>query len=389
MKKTVLAIAAALLVTAAACAAAPELRNMMPNSWEKLTRLTAEEERELFNNDAVKTCTEKRKEYYAGKRNKKTDIRAYSEKCGDLVFYRVLYCNERLDTFLQKEYRNCTITQKEYEYMWDIEMLQSMFIREKNSNLRLIGGTSYHSFWTSQGEWDGFVFSDIMIRQLNESEIGFFVTEASVSFTIDRINDDKMNVVYRTVKNQQAGGSSMYFRKYNLKDVINTTINNDSIRIQASDYLFDSRCPLKYSIQNAFDGNPATSYVENTEDDLMKIEFSGFKSMFNRKVNLAIINGYSSNKELYIANNRILNLNANSYKVSDDKTELILREPISLELQDMNLKYQIVSFDYNNRIGSFSFNVTKIVKGKFYNDTCLAELNLSESTDYIFGDIYE
>ena len=186
MKKTVLTIAAALLLTATACASAPELRNMMPNSWEKLARLTAEEERELFNNDAVKTCTEKRKEYYAGKRNKETDIRAYSEKCGDLVFYRVLYCNERLDTFLQKEYRNCTITQKEYEYMWDIEMLQSMFIEEKNSSLRLIGGTSYHSFWTSQGEWDGFVFSDIMIRQLNESEIGFFVTEASVSFTIDR-----------------------------------------------------------------------------------------------------------------------------------------------------------------------------------------------------------
>ena len=228
-----------------------------------------------------------------------------------------------------------------------------------------------------------------MIRQLNESEIGFFVTEAGVSFTIDRINDDKMNVVYRTVKSQQAGGSSMYFRKYSLKDVINTTINNDSIRIHASAYLFDPRCPLKYSIQNAFDGNPATSYVENTEDDLMKIEFSGFKSMFNRKVNLAIINGYSSNKELYIANNRILNLNANSYRISDDKTELILREPISLELQDMNLKYQTVSFDYNNRIGSFSFNVTKIVKGKLYNDTCLAELNLSESTNYIFGDIYE
>lgn len=363
MKKTVLTIAAALLLTATACASAPELRNMMPNSWEKLTRLTAEEERELFNNDAVKTCTEKRKEYYAGKRNKETDIRAYSEKCGDLVFYRVLYCNERLDTFLQKEYRNCTITQKEYEYMWDIEMLQSMFIREKNSNLRLIGGTSYHSFWTSQGEWDGFVFSDIMIRQLNESEIGFFVTEASVSFTIDRINDDKMNVVYRTVKNQQAGGSSMYFRKYNLKDVINTTINNDSIRIQASDYLFDSRCPLKYSIQNAFDGNPATSYVENTEDDLfeIKIHIQQYHPTF------AVINGYASSDELYKKNNRIKLFNYNYL------------------LNDNNVNYQIIKGQ-----GNAYFICKDIYRGEKYDDTCLAELNVKfGETLWLFGEMNE
>ena len=379
MKKTALTIAAALLATAAACAAAPELRNMMPNSWEKLTRLTAEEERELFNNDAVKTCTEKRKKYYAGKRNKETDIRAYSEKCGDLVFYRVLYCNERLDTFLQKEYRNCTITQKEYEYMWDIEMLQSMFIREKNSNLRLIGGTSYHSFWTSQGEWDGFVFSDIMIRQLNESEIGFFVTEASVSFTIDRINDGKMNVVYRTVKNQQAGGSSMYFRKYNLKDVINTTINNDSIRIQASDYLFDSRCPLKYSIQNAFDGNPATSYVENTEDDLMKIEFQHIEEC--HVTGLAIINGYSANEKLYLNNNRIKVFQYNSKGI-----ESFIKK---ITLEDKKMDYQFFSDCFPNHPFAITSGIKEIYYGEKYSDTCLSEINLlCKSNSFLFGELY-
>ena len=58
MKKTVLTIAAALLATAAACAAAPELRNMMPNSWEKLTRLTAEEEKEFLSQQQVKSDIE-------------------------------------------------------------------------------------------------------------------------------------------------------------------------------------------------------------------------------------------------------------------------------------------------------------------------------------------
>lgn len=380
MKKTVLTIAAALLLTATACASAPELRNMMPNSWEKLTRLTAEEERELFNNDAVKTCTEKRKEYYAGKRNKETDIRAYSEKCGDLVFYRVLYCNERLDTFLQKEYRNCTITQKEYEYMWDIEMLQSMFIREKNSNLRLIGGTSYHSYGTSQGKWDGFRFSDIMIRRLNESEIGFFVTEAGVSFTIDRINDDKMNVVYRTVKSQQVGGSSVYFRKYSLKDVINTTINNDSIRIQASAYLFDPRCPLKYSIQNAFDGNPATSYVENTEDDLFDLEIQGLK---NRNVTgFIVINGYAKSQELYRANNR-----PGDYQYNSKGDENLID---NVKLQDNCKNYQKFENCFKNNPFSIASGITKIYPGDKYNDTCLAEFNLlCKNGDLLFGEINE
>lgn len=368
-------------------AQAPELKNMMPNSWEKLTRLSEQEEKTLFADETVKEDIKIREDYYARKNNKEIDIRAYSEVCGGLNFYRILYCNENLDSYLNSEYKNCTITQKEYSDLQDIVILQGLFIKEKNNKLRFIGGTTFHEYWVSQGEWEGFNFSDIMIKQLNKQEIAFFVTEAKVSFKIDRINNDKMNVTYRTLKNQQVGFSQTYFRKYKINDVISTTINNDSIQVNASDYLFDPKCPLKYSIQNAFDGNPATSYVENTEDDLMKIEFSGFKSMFSNKVQLAIINGYSLNDKFYYANNRILCLNANSYKINDDKTELISREPIKLELKDNYLIYQIIPFDYQNRIGSFSFSVDKIIKGNLYNDTCIAEINLSEDNFYIFGDI--
>lgn len=35
MKKTILAISAALLLTAPVCAAAPELRNVMPDGWSR------------------------------------------------------------------------------------------------------------------------------------------------------------------------------------------------------------------------------------------------------------------------------------------------------------------------------------------------------------------
>ena len=121
----------------------------------------------------------------------------------------------------------------------------------------------------------------------------------------------------------------------------------------------------------------------------MEISFSGFKSMFSNKVNLAIINGYALNEKYYYANNRITGLNADCYKVNDEKTELLPKEPIQLELKDGTLAYQIVSFDYNNRIGPVAFSAAKIVKGNSFNDTCIAELNLRETDEFMFGEIYE
>ena len=69
--------------------------------------------------------------------------------------------------------------------------------------------------------------------------------------------------------------------------------------IQASHYLFDSKSPLKYSIQNVFDGNPATSYVENTEDDLIKLSFPVYGNKYSGRFTISLINGYASNEKLY------------------------------------------------------------------------------------------
>lgn len=53
------------------------------------------------------------------------------------------------------------------------------------------------------------------------------------------------------------------------------------------------------------------------------------------------------------------------------------------------LEYQILTFDYKDRIGSFSFSTTKVVNGNSFNNTYIAELNLRESTNFVFGDIDE
>lgn len=376
--KKIIVLLGSIVIGTALFAQAPELKNVMPNSWEKLTRLSEQEEKEFLADNVIKQDLEERKNYYDKKKNKEVDVRVYSENCNGLNFYRILYCNEALDTFLNTEYKNSTITQKEYEYIQDIEMLQSLFIKEKNKNLRFIGGTSYHEYWVSQGEWEGFNFSDIMIKSLNKNEIGFFVTEAIVSLTINR-----MNVVYRTVKNQQVGFSRAYFRKYNIKDEINTVINNDSIEINASDYLFDSKCPLKYSIQNAFDGNPATSYVENTEDDLMKLVIRGISIRKDIQVKFAIINGYASNAILYNLNNRI---KLCGLKNSENA-------PFLINLNDNNMEFQIKTINRNSEayFGMFEFITTDIFPGSKYNDSCIGELNFfdNKNNEWIFGEINE
>ena len=373
MKKTVLFIAVMLCILKTIFAEAAELKNKLPTEWLNMEKMDEMESEMLRGKD---------------------ELYIYMQSSGYIRYLK----NDDSESFSSSSIFFKEIIGKD-EFYWQIAFPEVKYqlpfpaaviglYYKKNNSLLFFGGvlSDFCITVAAQGTKDkGFQYraDTFQIIKKRDGAKGVIVYTNCTG-----LNDD---LSYNAVrKGSVCGYTEAKYYLFDSNSGKGFTLNDsDAIRINASDFLWDEKNPLHYSLQNAFDGNPATSYVENTEDDLMKLEFSGFKSMFNRKVNLAIINGYSSNKELYIANNRILNLNANSYKVSDDKTELILREPISLELQDMNLKYQIVSFDYNNRIGSFSFNVTKIVKGKFYNDTCLAELNLSESTDYIFGDIYE
>ena len=149
--------------------------------------------------------------------------------------------------------------------------------------------------------------------------------------------------------------------------------NWDYINIYAPDFLWDLNDPLKYGLQNAFDGNPATSYVENTEDDLFEIKIydAKYHPLF------AIINGYAQNEKLYMDNNRVKLFNYN-YNLSDG-----------------TLNYQFIKGQGNTKLV-----VKDFYKGLKYSDTCIAELNMKavkdfyaelkpEESDWIFGDIDE
>ena len=108
---------------------------------------------------------------------------------------------------------------------------------------------------------------------------------------------------YKTLKNQPVGcitNAAYYlFENEPLESEYENDIpgfiwkNWDPIRIVASDFLWDFNKPLKYGLQNLFDQDVNTSYVENTDDDLIQIEIMGFKKYHPM---FAIINGYARMK---------------------------------------------------------------------------------------------
>lgn len=192
-------------------------------------------------------------------------------------------------------------------------------------------------------------------------------------FTCD--SDNHLNgVSYRQEKNQPQGYCLAHYYPLNKKpesldfdkkpeacDFGYFPLNWEKIDMDASAFLWDLKKPLKYSLQNAFDNNSATSFVENTDDDLMKINFRLGKPVEKA----AVINGYAKNDELYECNNRIKSI-SNYFELSDNVPG-----------------YQFVQLKSTNVF------FTSVYKGSKYNDTCLAEINFFYNGEWIFSDLDE
>ena len=136
--------------------------------------------------------------------------------------------------------------------------------------------------------------------------------------------------------------------------------------------LIDKNNPFKYSVQNAYDGDPSTSYVEDTENDLFEIEFLhyNYKSRFvdDWFTKFKVINGYASTSALYSNNNRIKEFIVESENENGD-FEILCR----LNCNDNTMDYQF--FDLEPNLFYFGLTVNKIYKGLKYNDTALAEID--------------
>ena len=163
---------------------------------------------------------------------------------------------------------------------------------------------------------------------------------------------------------------------FSTADLRNRYENNADIHIECSKPLIDEKDTFKYTIQNAFDKNPATSYVEDTDDDLLFI--SVYKEKMGKTKYLTVINGYSANEKLYFANNRVKRIG--DYYISSIGSKRTYSDK-SAFIEDVAGLEQKVDFDDS------IFAVTEIYKGSKYSDTCLAELDFFiDKQGLLFGE---
>ena len=189
---------------------------------------------------------------------------------------------------------------------------------------------------------------------------------------------------------------------FSTADLRNRYENNADIYIECSKPLIDEKDTFKYTVQNAFDKNPATSYVEDTDDDLFSIRCIFAKELFFQNHswvigkslsinNISVINGYAANENLYFSNNRIKELIISSYNLENKKkSDNFLKELSKIYtgiLKDNNLSFSTIQIP-KEKIYSVTFSCTQLYKGKKYNDTCLAEFDLyNKNIGWLFGGV--
>jgi len=326
----------------------------MPNSWRKVTRLTAAEEQAFAKeHSAVFTETKDLLDdwklgWQDGRKYEHYSI--YKQQVGKDTFYRVLWTDNAKPDFLSP----------------DISFEQILLYQ----GLEVSSAPYYSTAATQNGDLGAFGSVDIIPGK--EKAKGILKTRVIMSITRDKTNKNKW-IKDGYLKGQLYGSVEGWY--YLMEEAIKKATEKDysEIEIKASGCLVDPNIPLRYGLQNAFDGDPATSYVENTEDDLMgisvRVHFFGVRK-------IAIINGYAQNISLYKDNNRIkkLSMYYNANEIRD------------MELADNALGWQFIKVVE----GSGGFSVHEVYRGEKYNDTCIAEFNLYlEKYGWLFGDIDE
>ena len=346
-------------------AEAPELKNMMPNSWQKVTRLTEQEEAEFLRK------LDLRKHFGDGDyvdykyRILDTYTQIYREKYNSLEIYRLLSSEVPVEEALQITVTDGVYTDEEKELFLKRPAITEIDFLKDGDIYKYIASIKYGAV---HGRAPSFAYNyeNIMYRAKNAEDVGVFITEEVYVYFDVRDNNE---FVFERCKNQMKGNIGWCTYYESVKDLVEWGEDKaDSVLIDVSDFLIDDmKCPLKYSIQNAFDGNPATSYVENTENDMIEIRF--YPGYVPDK-QMAIINGYAQNNSLYKSNNRIKTFKDRSGRHSS-------------ELEDDCLDYQYVPWEENAVIS------TDIYKGEQYNNTCIAELNFLCNNSWLFGDLNE
>ena len=366
-----------ILIGSSLQAQAPTMKALVPTEWELMNELTEAETKKFMENhkEIFDYCEKISFSHLEGRHFPEQNVcleetKVFKEAVNGDTFYWVLVPGNRMND--TKEMMEGVSWVSEKHYFLGLVRVEDgrdrLLFLHPTLNIDTDGRSFYYAVRTYQ------------IIKGKDKNKGIIYYENRFRFDTKEVPGTKFNDV-RKVKGQPVGfitAAHYYLFKEEPAEteyseyLLGFALKNwDYINIYASDFLWDLNDPLKYGLQNAFDGNPATSYVENTEDDLFEIKIydAKYHPLF------AIINGYAQNEKLYMDNNRVKLFNYN-YNLSDG-----------------TLNYQFIKGQ-----GDTKLVVKDFYKGLKYSDTCIAELNMKavkdfyaelkpEESDWIFGDI--
>ncbi len=143
-------------------------------------------------------------------------------------------------------------------------------------------------------------------------------------------------------------------------------IQRHHMKVTCSSTLTDKNNKFLYDIDNIFDNDDNTAWVEGSEGDGIG---EWIQLDFDEEYNIEridIISGYSKSKAIFNANNRIKTL---EISFSDGSTmNLDLKD--TMDLQKIKIEPHVTK--------SVKFIIKDIYKGSKYNDACISELKLWE-----------
>ena len=281
----------------------------------------------------------------------------FEEKYDNATVYRIIAIRS-YDKFGKRISDSTPETIADWKVLFPREIIQIVFIKTVNGPVILFEDNIFYRIMA-----DGTVRSSIgnIIRGLEvisrNNKIVLFCSHETVNRTTYYVAMDEEDEVKPT---EYVRYSKAYFKRYSsvLTQSKGSTYISRSydFSLSAPMALIDDERPFRYTIQNMFDNNPATCFVEKPEDSVEKgYQFNIPGGAYVRKIK--IINGLSYDEKTYLENNRVKTI------TSEDNTQ-------SLTFKDNVTESQTASWSEKD------FTVSGIYKGSKYDDTCISELDL-------------
>jgi len=340
-----------------------QLRNVMPGSWQSLQRLTeAEEQAFITSHTAVleevgRFAMRELGHWWGSDFN----YLIYRQQFATGAFYRLVVLGNFYRTVVLSNNDEIDFMSPVIEFAQALVFQGALLARSRYGQTRgndLYGAVRY--------------FESLDIIADSNGARGVLVTRMEVrNCNVDAWTDDPAD--WHTTsprRNGQLYGTEVKGEYFPLNFTLRE--GQRSFEMQASDMLVDPIAPLRYGLQNAFDGNPSTAFVANGKLGLLGIMIHN-RFLPEPITKFAIINGFAADLASYLHNNRIKTISAFS-----GRSEGVM------QLTDNTLSWQVIESN------SEYFDNLEVYPGERYNNTGVSGFNIFlENHGWLFGDIDE